>query len=391
MRLSRVMRMARLLQLLPELLIMIKGLGAAMRSVLFTLMLLALFLYVFGIAFKQIAGETTAGELYFASIWQSIHTLLLHGALLYDFGDLVEALLNESFLLVLLFYFFILLAALTVMNMLIGVLCEIVSSVSATEREASAVAFVSDTLKQILDSCDMTEGTDEMISKDEFTQILHKDEAICALQACGVDVYALVDNLDFIFAPEPGEVTERTLSFVDFMDLILALRGTNIATVKDILDLQRQLKSTFERLKVKRLGRGKTYSNLSSRGNEEDGATRPRSGRLRSKQRLRNSKELGGPDVIRTLLRARNEISEFVSQVEPILRAKSSGKHDVILHENDASTASGSGPGLTCGRPEEAWSREALRRSTEDLVVLQRSLDAGLHQLLRRSKGFTSI
>ncbi|CAE7318059.1 unnamed protein product [Symbiodinium natans] len=73
----------------------------------------------------------------------------------------------------------------------------------------------------------------------------------------------MIDATDFIFAPEPGESTERRLSFLDFLDLILSLRGTNIATMKDIVDLRKQLKSTYERLKSKQLAKSRTYATLS--------------------------------------------------------------------------------------------------------------------------------
>merc|ERR1712086_1005928 len=60
MRLTRMARMARLLRAFPELLILIKGMVASMRSVFTTLFLLVLFLYVFGIAFAQLTSDTKA-------------------------------------------------------------------------------------------------------------------------------------------------------------------------------------------------------------------------------------------------------------------------------------------------------------------------------------------
>lgn len=53
-----------------------------------------------------------------------------------------QALSDLSFIFVFVFYIFILLAALTVMNMLIGVLCEVVSAVAATEKESITVQYV---------------------------------------------------------------------------------------------------------------------------------------------------------------------------------------------------------------------------------------------------------
>merc|ERR1719193_538019 len=120
-------RMARLFRAMPELLILIKGMVAAMRSVIFTLSLLAIVMYVFGIAFTQLVGDSVKdpeGNALFATVHQSMHTLLLDGTLMDGTGTVVQVLAEQSPVYVIMFYLFILLAALTVMNMLIGVLCE---------------------------------------------------------------------------------------------------------------------------------------------------------------------------------------------------------------------------------------------------------------------------
>merc|ERR1719413_349483 len=65
LRLSRMARMARLLRAMPELMILIKGIAAATRSVFFTLALLCLLMYVFAIMFTQLMVETEVGEEYF--------------------------------------------------------------------------------------------------------------------------------------------------------------------------------------------------------------------------------------------------------------------------------------------------------------------------------------
>merc|ERR1719210_2892589 len=73
MRLSRMARMARLLRAIPELMILIKGMVAAMRSVILTLALLIIMPYVFGIAFTQMCNETKELEVkYFDSVMGSM-------------------------------------------------------------------------------------------------------------------------------------------------------------------------------------------------------------------------------------------------------------------------------------------------------------------------------
>merc|ERR1719414_2107852 len=72
MRLSRMARMARLFRAMPELLIMVKGMVSATRSVFFTLCLLAILLYIFAIAFTQLLEDTPSGLQYFPHVFASM-------------------------------------------------------------------------------------------------------------------------------------------------------------------------------------------------------------------------------------------------------------------------------------------------------------------------------
>merc|ERR1719502_2546149 len=81
-RLARMMRMARLMRACPEMVMLIKGMVAAMRAVFFTLILLIAIIYVFGIAFRRLTDESKLGEEYFSSVPVAMNTLLLKGALL---------------------------------------------------------------------------------------------------------------------------------------------------------------------------------------------------------------------------------------------------------------------------------------------------------------------
>mmetsp|Transcript_41434 Transcript_41434/g.118266 ORF Transcript_41434/g.118266 Transcript_41434/m.118266 type:complete len:696 (-) Transcript_41434:239-2326(-) len=258
LRLSRMARMAKLLRSMPELLILIKGMVSAMRSVIFTLLLLGILLYVFAIAFRQLTADTPVGILHFGSIFGAMHTLLLDGTLLDGTGTLVRALEEVNIGLVLLFYFFVLLAALTVMNMLIGVLCEVVSAVAATEREQIVVSTVKDGIMEIINTGGLDTNGDNQISKSEFVQMLDNPDACRLLTKVDVDVDSLVDLADFIFTndDEEDEDSEKHLTFEEFMDIVLSLRGCNQAMVKDIVDLRKFIKTSLRQLEDKLRDRG---------------------------------------------------------------------------------------------------------------------------------------
>jgi hypothetical protein len=232
LRLSRMARMARLLRAMPELMVLIKGMAVAMRSVFFTLVLLAGILYIFGIAMVQLTKDTEVGDELFKTVPGAMDTLLLQG-ILPDEAALVDECEKAGALYKAIALVYILLAGLTVMNMLVGVLCEVVSVVSSVEKESLLVNYVKGTLQHMLTTSGIDTDGDQLIAKNEFGRLLQFEGAAKAIQEVGVDVVGLMDCTDFIF--KDG----KALSFPEFMDMILQLRGTNTATVKDIVDLRR--------------------------------------------------------------------------------------------------------------------------------------------------------
>jgi len=174
--------------------------------------------------------------LHFNTVFESMYSLLLFGTLLDNVGLLTNRLGKESVFYAALFFMFILFAAYTILNMLVGVLCEVVSAVAATEREEMLVTFVNRKVKTIVEELD--KNGDNCISKAEFVKILENAEAVRSLQDVGVDVVGLVDFADVIF--EDGA---QELSFEKFMDIVLQLRGTNTASVKDIVELRKLVRT----------------------------------------------------------------------------------------------------------------------------------------------------
>ncbi|CAE7272979.1 CACNA1H, partial [Symbiodinium sp. KB8] len=167
LRLTRLLRMARLLRYMPELFILVKAIVAAMRSVVFTLALLMLLLYAFSIAFTQSLKGTECGRIYFNNVLLSMQSFFIFGTLLDEVWDLVSAMVAEKLWLALAgLYFFIIFSSITIMNMLIGVMCEVITAVAAAEKESLQVSWVKDTLRRVMG------GSDVFVDQEEFYQIL---------------------------------------------------------------------------------------------------------------------------------------------------------------------------------------------------------------------------
>jgi len=248
LRLMRMARVARLLRAMPELVILLKGIVAAARSVFFTLVLLLLLMYVFAIAFTQMLRDESVGNEFFKTVPQSMHTLWLRGTLLDEVWEVMEEVQKVSLFYVFLLDLFILAAALTVMNMLVGVLCEVVSAVAAFEREEINLSLVKSKVERIFNELGLDKNNNKMISKREFVQIVDNREAARAIQDLGVDVVGLVDFAEVFFSADTDDETySKELSFSEFMEAVVSLRGSNTATVKDIIDLRKVVMNSMSK------------------------------------------------------------------------------------------------------------------------------------------------
>jgi hypothetical protein len=217
--------------------VMIKGMVSASASVVYTLGLLILITYVFAIAFVNLAEEgNPIQEQYFSSVPESMHNLFMYGTFLDSLSTFLVDLKTHSVSCFLLGWLYVSIAALQVMNMLIGVLCEVISAVAEEEKESMIVEKVHDKFGSIVKELD--EDKDGRLSWTEFQTILDKDEALAALESIGVDADCLIDVAEDFFH-EDGEPLE--IPFDEFMSMLLDLRSGQQATVKDTMRVGKKL------------------------------------------------------------------------------------------------------------------------------------------------------
>merc|ERR1719214_304471 len=96
-RLLRLSRLMRMLRSLPELMILVKGMATAMKSVVYVMCLQVIITYVFAIAFTQLAvGTPSIGEKFFSNVALSMYSLLIYATLLDNMADFNDALRFEQ-------------------------------------------------------------------------------------------------------------------------------------------------------------------------------------------------------------------------------------------------------------------------------------------------------
>jgi len=230
LRLTRVARLARLLRAFPELLVLTKGALMGLRSVGATLILLAGTIYVYSIMFTQCLSETEMADEGFGTVPETMHVLLLRFCLNVD-ADLLDKLLQAGLIYYVIMLSYIVVGTFTVMNMLIGVICEVVSNTASAEREDILVQDLKYKISKMLPETPLDDSYCP-ITKEDFQNLLNKDEALQSLDEVDVDVVALIQLGDFIFR-ESDE-----LDMVEVMQMVLQFRGSNSATVKDVVDMR---------------------------------------------------------------------------------------------------------------------------------------------------------
>lgn len=262
LRLLRLTRVARLMRFFPELLTLVKGMVRAMQSVVFILLFMVVVTYVFAIVFtSQIAEydyepppdatDPTAKDL-FGDMGSSMMTLFTNGVLVDNLVFTLTEIQKESLILMWAFMVFIVVSGMTLFNMLIGVLCQVIEDSSQGEAEARQLAELKTCLVDAFQAMD--ESQDGLISKEEWAQISTNKKVQAALLKLGVEESMMEERLkqmqESLFGrqsnggddAENGEVEAKEgLSFDEFVEQVIELRMDQPASAFDVETLMSSL------------------------------------------------------------------------------------------------------------------------------------------------------
>jgi len=251
-RVLRVARMAHVLRAFPEATTIMRGMTAGLRNSFVVLCMLAIVIYIFAIIFKTVLDGSEVGDVHFTSVPKAMRTLLLKCTFGEDLPDVMDAVGNHSWFAALTLLFFVFVSAVTIMNMLVGMLVEVVYAISAIEKERIAVNLVQTRIQDLV--ADIDRNRDGSIDRREFERLLENPRACSAFSDVGIDPIGLVDFADFIFesgTDSRDDVSHKQggrITLAQFMDTVLQLRGTNQATVKDVVDLRKFVQLEFKRM-----------------------------------------------------------------------------------------------------------------------------------------------
>lgn len=293
LRLLRLTRMARLMRTMPELMMLVRGMIAATRAVSVILMFQVGIMYVFAIVFTSQLGEWYAPEHkddwepqddpmaveLFGSIGDSMMTLFTQGVLGDNLLQCLQSILDRakacpeekewrkvngkaieptvqdcprnggSVLLFWVFIVFFILTALTMLNMLIGVLCEVVQSTAANEEASQQQAALKMEMLKAFKWID--ESGDGMITITEWEKMKDQTTFRVSMRNLGVEdehmeqrLTQLEESLFGYYERDPHEDLETAgsehppvpiaLSFNQFMNKVTDIRPDSPASSLDI-------------------------------------------------------------------------------------------------------------------------------------------------------------
>jgi hypothetical protein len=239
LRLAKLTRMARLMKAFPELVTMIKGLIRSLRAISSSGILVALMVYTWAILLHMLLKDEKElndklmdeSNMNFETIVYCMWTLLMDGTLMLDNAAILmgELLFGEEPNLVLAGIFFLMyavLSALLILQMLIGVLCDVVSQVGQEQRDAQAIGIVKQELLEIISTFDEGDGK---ISQDELFKVMKHPKSVAVLKKLNVNRPFLMELQKMMF-PKP----ETTVPMKTILELMIMCRGENAATVETL-------------------------------------------------------------------------------------------------------------------------------------------------------------
>jgi voltage-gated sodium channel len=252
LRLLRLTRMARLMKSLPELVTMTKGMMRASRAVGSSLLMVAVMIYTFAIILNMLCADETdimkpLKPRNFETIPRTMWTLLVDGTFMDSTGFLLSTLLfsgsPSAIIATFVFMTFLLLSAITVMNMLIGVLCEVVSAVGQSEKDDAAISLVKATILMDLKNFDDGDG---LISRSELMKVMKDPQSKAVLRGLNVDILFVLELQSMLF-PKP----DSRVSFRAIMELMLMCRGDLPVTVQHMASAQASMISQLGKFEAR--------------------------------------------------------------------------------------------------------------------------------------------
>eukprot|EP00931_Biecheleriopsis_adriatica_P053006 TRINITY_DN30942_c0_g1_i1.p1 TRINITY_DN30942_c0_g1~~TRINITY_DN30942_c0_g1_i1.p1 ORF type:complete len:680 (-),score=162.25 TRINITY_DN30942_c0_g1_i1:39-2078(-) len=254
LRLLRLSRLIRLLRSMPELITLISGMKAASRGVGCALMLIIIINYVFAIILNMFLRDIEPLEENYGTLGLCMWTLALDGTFMDSLKEDLENLRTlekqgyDNFIawaMILTFVGYVLLTNITVMNMLIGIVCEVVSEVKKQDEQATAIQLMQQHLRGML--CEIDTDGDDKISRDELGCVVYNHKACQVLRELDVEPKSVLELTEALFEDDEDEGREASVTREELLEVILKIRGNREVNMEDLISVQLDLRKVVSR------------------------------------------------------------------------------------------------------------------------------------------------
>eukprot|EP00931_Biecheleriopsis_adriatica_P009297 TRINITY_DN110372_c0_g1_i1.p1 TRINITY_DN110372_c0_g1~~TRINITY_DN110372_c0_g1_i1.p1 ORF type:complete len:677 (-),score=176.51 TRINITY_DN110372_c0_g1_i1:14-2044(-) len=256
LRLLRLSRLVRLLRSMPELITLISGMKAASRGVGCALTLIVIINYVFAIILNMFLRDIDLPHIQkkFETLGLCMWTLALDGTFMDSTKEDLEQLRllethgYDNFIawaMIITFMGYVLLTNITVLNMLIGIVCEVVSEVKKDDEQAAAVQLMQQHLRGML--CELDADGDDSISRKELQDVVRNQKAVSVLRQLEVEPEAVLVLTEALFEDDEDAGREAKVTREELLEVILKIRGNREVTMQDIISAQMDLRKVVLR------------------------------------------------------------------------------------------------------------------------------------------------
>lgn len=252
-RMVRLTRLARVVRNVPELVTMALGLLQGARACAASIVMIIMLIYIFGISLHALLKEEhdlnqrikNSYNVNFATLLDCMWILLIDGTFMLDgTGDILTMLSYEKkancIVATLILLSFLFLAAMVICNMLIGVLCEVVTQVAQRERDSKAIRLLKETMLIHLKQYD---GGDGKISKDQLKEVMSEKSSRELLDHLNIDTVFMLALQKMLYTKH-----DTLIPIKGVMELMLTCRGDTPATVHTIANCLSYLSSRLDKL-----------------------------------------------------------------------------------------------------------------------------------------------
>jgi len=238
LRLLRISRMAKLMRAFPELLMIIKGIQAAVSAVVWTAILLVIVTYTWAILMTseyhqgKVTDEEAMGSVQelFGSMGKSMFSLFIMGTILDDVTFATDTIrTTDNMMMLSAFLVYILINSFTMMNMLVGILVDVVGKTAESEKKRVLEETVYVSIKAVFMTMD--EDCSGNITKKEFSAMRGNKIVLKALDQLEVTERDFNRFAALLFQKDDSG-NSPVITFDYMMNMLLMLRpGTPMSAL----------------------------------------------------------------------------------------------------------------------------------------------------------------